>query len=93
MILALILQIITKFISTIMNIISSLFPSVEFTSEIVTGTQAILEISTQALNFVHFIVGDALVIIIPVAGALLAYKYLVYPIIDVIRRLIPFGNL
>lgn len=45
------------------------------------------------INFTHYVVGDAIIIIIPSTLGLLGFKFIVYPIIDFVRRLIPFVNL
>lgn len=93
MIIAIFLQTIMNFISLIFNFIAEKSPTVEIGTNLSSRISAILSISTQAINFMHFIIGDTLAIIIPLCFAILTYKYLVLPIIDVLRRLIPFVNL
>lgn len=94
MIIKAILMAIASATTGLFNTIQSLVPDMgglfEDMGEIIVH---ILSISTQAINFLHFIIGDSLIFIIPIVGALLVAKYLVLPIVDICRRLIPFVNL
>lgn len=93
MIIKIFLQTIMNFLSIVINFIANNTPMIDVGTNLTGRISEILAISTQALNFVHFIVGDTLVIIIPLSLTIITYKYLILPVIDVLRRLIPFVNL
>lgn len=85
-------------ISFIMRIFFTLWtgkldPAYEVTEQIIQNVGAIMTVASQGINFVYFMVGDTLPILIPILIATLIFKYLVYPIVDFVRRLIPFVNL
>lgn len=93
MIAEVILNLIMGAFTSVFNVIKPLMPVVELGEQIAQVMANILNISNQGLNFCHFILGDTMVFILPIVTSLLLYKYIVYPVIDVLRRLIPFVNL
>lgn len=93
MIIQIFIQTIMNFLSIIFNFIGQNSPVVNIGTNLSSRIAEILAISQQAINFMHFIIGDTLVVIIPLSLAILTYKYLILPVIDVLRRLIPFVNL
>lgn len=93
MIAELILNLIMGAFTGVFNIIKPLLPAVAFGPQIAQLISNILNISNQGLNFCHFIMGDSMAIVLPVIGGLMLYKYIVFPVLDVLRRLIPFVNL
>lgn len=93
MIAEMILTLIAGALTSVIRIIKPLLPVVELGEDIAQVMATILNISNQGLNFCHFILGDTMAYVLPIVAGLLAYKYIVYPIIDVVRRLIPFVNL
>lgn len=93
MIIQIFIQTIMNFLSIIFNFIGQNSPEVNIGTNLSSRIAEILAISQQAINFMHFIIGDTLAIIIPLSLAILTYKYLILPVIDVLRRLIPFVNL
>lgn len=52
----------------------------------------VLSITTQANNMIHFIVGDFVVVLLPLTIELLIFKYVGYPIITFIRSIFVNGN-
>lgn len=46
----------------------------------------------QANNFAHFLLGDWLMLILPIVISLLLYKYLIYPILTLVRSVFVNGN-
>lgn len=93
MIISALMNTVATIMTTLFDMINTLFPHLNLGNTLVSNITNVLEISNQAINFVHFIVGDTLAIIIPLATAILGYKYLLYPVVDFLRRLIPFVNL
>lgn len=87
------LSLIMGLFTNVFNLINTIVPSFNATADYINLLAQILNISNQSLNFVHFIIGDHMAIIIPGAFLLLTYKYIGLPIIDTLRRLIPFVNL
>lgn len=76
------------FINTILNIVSFifnniiyvLFPNLTIPSKFAESLTVIISTTSQANNFVHFMLGDTAYILLPLVLLLIAYKYLVYPI-------------
>lgn len=93
MILDIFIHLILMVLSPILGFITSAIPTLDLLETLLNTTEAIINISQQGMNFVHFIVGDSIVIILPATLTMLAYKYLIFPIIDFARRCIPFINL
>lgn len=52
----------------------------------------ITTITTQANNMIHFIVGDFIVVLVPLTITLVIFKYVVYPIVTLIRSVFINGN-
>lgn len=57
-----------------------------------TYVNAIIEMCTQSVNFLHFVIGDALVIITPLAIALVPIRLMVAPVIAFLRGFIRWGG-
>lgn len=93
MIAEIILNLIMGAFTTVFNFIKTALPVVNVTEDVVQAMASILSISNQGLNFCHFILGDSMTYVLPIVFSLMLYKYVVYPIVDVVRRLIPFVNL
>lgn len=93
MILNIFISLILMVLNPILGLITSVIPTIDLLETLITTTETILNISQQGMNFVHFIVGDSIVIILPATLLMLTYKYLIFPIIDFARKCIPFINL
>lgn len=92
MILQVVIDIITGIIETIINIIMAMFPQINLATQITQMLAKILTITTQANNMIHFIIGDFVVVLVPLTLTLLAFKYIAYPILSFIRSIIASGN-
>lgn len=92
-----ILKLIIGAIMSILSIFFNMIPGTENTAQVVemytNSLTTLISLATQGINFVHFIIGDSIYIIIPCATTLLTIKFVLLPILDFIRRLIPFVNL
>lgn len=58
-------------------------------------TDAFYNVTTcfeQANNMAHFLLGDWLMLILPIALSLLTFKYIVYPILTFVRSVFVNGN-
>lgn len=93
MIAEMILNLIMGLFTSVFNLIKQWLPVVNLTQDVVQAMASILSISNQGLNFCHFILGDSMAYVLPIVFSLMLYKYVVYPVVDVLRRLIPFVNL
>lgn len=88
------IQIILIFLTNLFAIINQHLPQYGTTTQdLIESIDLILGIGEQALNFIYFIVGDSLLIMLPLIVSILTYKYLFYPLVDFVRRCIPFVNL
>lgn len=67
-------------------------PQAEINAYILDIIQAMASIFTQANNFIHFICGDAVEIILPLLIPLLVFQYVVYPIVTFFRSIFVNGN-
>lgn len=92
MILETIINIVVEILKAIINIIMAIFPQINLTTYMVEYTTKIISICTQANNFIHFLLGDFVVVLVPLTLSLLLYKYTVYPIIVLIRSVFVNGN-
>lgn len=93
MIAEMILNLIMGLFTSVFNLIKQWLPVVNLTQDVVQAMASILSISNQGLNFCHFILGDSMAYVLPIVFSLMLYKYVVYPVVDVLRKLIPFVNL
>lgn len=67
-------------------------PQADINSYLIDIVTSMATIFTQANNFIHFIAGDAVNIILPLLVPLLTYQYIVYPIFTFIRSIFVNGN-
>lgn len=94
MIIKTLLSVVMQAVTALIANIIALSPNMDLVfSDMLSIIRQIIGISQQALNFCHFIVGDSLIVILAILPSLLIAKYLILPIIDIIRRCIPFVNL
>lgn len=88
------LKILMMLLSQIINMIMSAFPQIEaIATNIAHYIGSIINYSATAFNFVHFMVGDSLPLLLTIILPILGCKYLLLPVIDLARRAIPFLNL
>lgn len=71
-------------IKSIFILVKSLVPVVSVPVQFAYVLAIIIGTTTQANNFIYFILGDTAFILIPSIIMLLTYKYIVYPIIKFI---------
>jgi len=91
-----IIKLIINVVMGILNIFFNILPNQNNDNLIalyMNSLQTLIALCTQGVNFVHFLIGDSIYIILPSAVALLTLKFILLPILDFIRRLIPFVNL
>lgn len=92
MILKAVLNILSVILSGIINMVTGIFPEWNIAQ---TGTElltTLFEWTTQALNFVNFIFGDTVFILLPIATALLVLKYTIIPIVIILRSIFINSN-
>ena len=85
-------MIIEFFINTILNIVQFifnnivyvLFPDITVPGKFAESLTVIISTTSQANNFIHFVIGDTAYILLPLVLLLIAYKYLIYPIASTI---------
>lgn len=92
MILELLLHLVLTLVTSIVNAVNGLFGQNTLIPDVNNFINAILTICTQAHNFMYFIFGNTLVIVVPVTIALLTTKYLVVPIVQIFRSFFIKGN-
>lgn len=92
MILKIILSVITFIASMIINLVTSIMPNNNIHASLGDIITTILTWTDQALNFCHFLFGDTMFIVLPVAIALLIAKYIALPMIVIFRSFLIKGN-
>lgn len=92
MILQIVIDIVMGIAETLINIIMAVFPEINLATHMIEYTTKIISVCGQANNFIHFMLGDIVVVLVPLTISLLAWKYLVYPIIVFIRSIFVNGN-
>lgn len=92
MILKTLLNIVSFILTGIINVVLNIFPNNDITSHAVDALELVLQWTTQALNFVYFIFGDTIYIVLPIATTILLLKYTVLPIIIIIRSVFIKSN-
>lgn len=85
MITAYILGLIVLVISTIIKLANTMFQPNTLITDVNNFISTILTITTQAHNFMYFIFGNTLVIVVPITIAMLVTKYTVVPILQIFR--------
>lgn len=87
-----IIDLITNIATTILSWLASVTPEIDIMTYMLEFISKIMTITTQANNFIHFMLGDFVVVLLPGTIGLLIYKYAVYPIITFIRSFFVNGN-
>lgn len=86
MILKLILDILISIISFLFTTIANILPNIDFVRYYKVFFELIGEYLQIAVNFVYFIIGEAMFPMLSIAIFLLTYRYLIFPVIVIIRR-------
>lgn len=76
----------------IINMITEVIPTVDLAVNMAYFTGKIITICTQARNFLYFLLGDFMTVLILPTIVLLVYKYTAYPILVFIRSIFVNGN-
>lgn len=92
MILTYLLELILNIVIALVNFVNTLFGNNSLSVDVNNFIQAILTITTQAHNFMYFIFGDTLAIVVPITLAMLTTKYLVVPAVQIFRSFFIKGN-
>lgn len=92
MILEFVINLLTTLGQIIFHIAKAAIPTFNIASHMATYTARIISICTQANNFLHFMLGDFVVLLAAFSIALLVFKYTIYPIITFIRSIFVNGN-
>lgn len=92
MLLKFFIDLFTNIGQVVLTIIKHGFPQFDIASYMITYTTKIISICTQANNFLHFMLGDFVVVLVPIAIAILGFKYAIYPIITFIRSIFVNSN-
>lgn len=85
MITKLILNFMGTILTILINIVNGILPENSLNGNLGEIITTILSITQQALNFMYFIFGETLAIVVPITIALLAFKYTVAPVVQLIR--------
>lgn len=78
--------------SFLLSTFNGAMPQADINNYIVDIVNAMASIMSQANNFIHFICGDVIEIIMPLLIPLLFFQYIVYPIFTFIRSIFVNGN-
>lgn len=81
------LNLLLTILSAIMNLITALIPSLNIQESTTGIVSKFFEMTTQAKNFAYFMIGDTLYIILDAVLLLITFKYVVYPVYVLIRKL------
>lgn len=92
MILSMILDIICEIAKFLFNLIITHIPGIDIGVQFANVLGIILSTTTQANNFIHFMLGDLAVIIVPQLILLITFKYIGYPIISFILSFTQLGR-
>lgn len=85
MITKLILNFMGTILTILINIVNGILPENSLNGNLGEIITTILSITQQALNFMYFIFGETLAIVVPITIALLAFKYTIAPVVQLIR--------
>lgn len=66
------------------TLIKSLFPFISIPANFFVALAKILSTTEQANNFIYFIFGDTAFILIPSLILLLTFKYIIYPVVNLL---------
>lgn len=86
MILKFILNLLIKVVSFLFQIVSQVIPDIDFVRYYKGFFELIGDYMQPAVNFVYFIIGEAMFPIISFAIFFLIERYIVFPIVVIIRR-------
>lgn len=92
MILKLICNMAITILEMLFTIIKLVAPSLSFTEYIVPFLELITETIQTSVNFIYFILGEAMYPFLTFAIALLGYRFLIFPTIVIIRRIFIKGG-
>lgn len=92
MIITMIIDFLVEILKIIISWLAEVTPNIDIATYMLEYTAKIITITTQANNFIHFIVGDFIIVLVPAVIGLLGFKYVMYPIITLIRSVFVNGN-
>ena len=92
MILETFINILIGIIKVIFGIVRAVISPIEAPIQLLVMLAKIISICTQANNFIHFIVGDFVVVLVPLTIALLGIKYTIYPVVQFMRSFVSNSN-
>lgn len=92
MILTFLLELILNLAISLINFVNTMFGENTLIVDVNNLIQSILTITTQAHNFMYFIFGNTLAIVVPITLGMLTTKYLVVPIVQIFRSFFIKGN-
>lgn len=92
MIIKIILDFILWVVSVILSFTWTNLPQENINEMLTDAFYNITSCFTQANNMAHFLLGDWLMLILPIALSLLAFQYIVYPILTFVRSIFVNGN-
>lgn len=92
MILKFLIEIISFLGVSVAQLIMGLLPSVDLSVHLNPYFTTVLGFCIQATNFLHFVIGDLLTIIAPLAIALVPIRFLVAPVVAFIRGFLRWGS-
>lgn len=90
MILKFIINILINITFAIFSLITAIFPSSDI--DISTLITTLLSVTSQATNFMHFLFGDWLFVILPYLTLLLFAKFVILPMFSFFRGFLRFGS-
>lgn len=84
-------MIVEVFIKTLLNMVKFLFNGIKILFPFIgipigfgTALGTIISTTSQANNFIHFMLGDTAYILLVPIGLLITYKYVAYPIVTTV---------
>lgn len=92
MILKAILNILIMIISTLFQMISSVLPDMDFVRYYKVFFDIISNVMQSSVNFLYFMIGEAMFPLLTIANFLLVYRYLIFPIVVIVRRIFIKGG-
>lgn len=92
MLLKIICQILIKIISFIISLIALISPNMEFLEYFAKFLLLIDDVLEVSINCLYFLIGNAVQPFIVFSITMLGYRYLIYPIIVIIRRIFIKGG-
>jgi len=92
MLLEFVIDLLTTIGQVIIRIVNVAMPQINLATTMATYTTRIISICTQANNFLHFMLGDFVVVLATFSISLLIFKYTIYPIIVFIRSIFVNSN-